>query len=188
MESKGMTEWQLFHLAQALTRAKRLEKHREEFHEELYECIVYPSVQLDWLEQSVNAATDAQALKIINMKERYDRKIQREYTRYIRWQDLLSWVSDHDKEILVRYFQKKKHVHYKIINRILTSIESKLNEEERRFEYEQDQEAQAEFKAYMKNKRAFKKVTSSPVKEAKRNYLIDGQFVSLTEEEYAAHQ
>lgn len=181
-----VNKWQLFYLAQSLTRAKQLEKHREEWFESLYETIIYPSAQLDpMLERGSNPSTEAQAIRIIDLKERYDGKVQREYDRHVRWNRLLEWVNDNDRIILIRYFQKKKSVHPKIINRILTSIERKLDAEEKRIEGERDKEAQKDFQAFMQNKRTFKKVIPSPVEETKRKYLIGGKFVYMTEEEYA---
>lgn len=157
---RNITEWQLYFLAESLTRAKRLEKQREEFHEELYETIIYPSVQLDQsLERVHSHATDSQAIRIVEAKERYDRKIQREYERFLRWQDLLTWVEPQEKILLVRYFQKKKFVQPKIISRLLSKIEKRLEEEEKQIEQERTKQSIEDFKIYLQKTQAFRKET-----------------------------
>ena len=74
-----LNKWQLHYLSQSLTRAKRLEKQREEVYEELYKTITYPAMRLDsTIEGLQSHATDAQAIRIIDLQRRYDKRIQRE--------------------------------------------------------------------------------------------------------------
>ena len=185
------TEWQLHHLSQALTRAKRLERKRMDFHKELYLCITFASVHLDEsIVREHSHATDVQAIRIIEAKQRYERMIHKEYARHVRWQSLLGWVVEHDKVIMIRYFQKRKSVKPEIISRILETIEKRLEDEERRIEHDLDDKAQAEYEKYMKKTEAFRK--PAPVvddgQDGKRRYLIDGKFIYLTVDEYQAHQ
>ena len=184
------TEWQLFHLAKALTRAKRLEKQRADFHEELYDCIIYPSVQLDQLlAREHSSATDSQAIRIVEAKERYERLVHKEYAKHIRWQSLLEWLDEHDQIIMIRYFEKRKSVQPKIISRLLSKIEVRLEQEERRIEQEREEQAEADYKRYQKQTQSFRKVVRSPVDDgqARRQYLINGSFIHLTVEEYVAY-
>lgn len=159
---ENTNEWQLFHLAQALTRAKRLEKHREDFYEELYESILYPTVHYDkeFTGNMGNPSVDTQAIKIIEAKERYNRKIQREYDRHVRWRELLEWASDKDRLIMIRYFEKKKSVQPKIIIQLLSRIEEYLEKEEKRIERERSENAIAEFKNYQELTSVFRKPNS----------------------------
>lgn len=188
---ENITEWQLFHIAQAVTRAKRLEKHRTDFHEELYECIVYPTVHYDMEFMGIgqSPATDIQAIKINEAKERYGRKIQKEYDRYVRWEELLNWVDEREQHILIRYFQKKKYIQPKIINRLLSKVEQKLAEQEKRIEQERTAQSIADFRAYQEVTKSFRKA-KYPVEESdnRQQYLIKGRFVYMTPEEYEAQE
>ena len=186
---QNVTEWQLFHLAKALTRAKRLEKQRADFHEELYETIICSSVSLDELNpQMMSSATDTQAIRIIEAKERYDRLIQSEYDRHVRWRQLLEWVGDNDRLIMIRYFEKKKSVQPKIINRLLSKIEKRLDQQEKRTEQERTEKSTADFRAYQEATKAFRKVREPTEElEDKQQYLINGRFVYMTPEEYETY-
>lgn len=181
-------EWQLSLLAKALTRMRRLEKLRSDFHEELYSCIIYPSVQLDQtLERKHSHATDSQAIRIIEAKERYERLIHKEYERHVRWRTLLEWLNENDQIIMIRYFEKKKTVQPKIMSRLLSKIEQRLELEERRIEQERTDKATVDYELYQQQTQAFRKV-HIPVDDgqARKQYLIDGSFIRLTAEEYQA--
>lgn len=188
---RNVNEWQLFHLAAALTRAKRLEKQRATFHRELYAAILYPTVHYDkeFTGNMGNPAVDIQAFRLAESKERYGRKIQREYERFLRWQDLLTWVDSHEKVLLVRYFEKKKPVRPEIISRLLHKIEKRLDQEERRIEQERLEQSIEDYEKYQQQTQAFRKV-HIPVDDGqdRKQYLIDGQFVQLTVEEYQTYQ
>lgn len=188
----NITKWQIFHLSQALTRAKRLEKYREEFHEELYESILYPTVHYDkeFTGNMGSPAVDIQAIRVIELKERYDRRIQREYDRHARWKRLLEWLDNNDKHIMIRYFEKKKSVQPKIINRLLSKIEKRLDQEEKCIEHERMEQSTAEYRVYQELTRAFRKTrapTNSVEHEDKQQYIINGRFVYMTEQEHADH-
>lgn len=189
---RNINEWQLFHLAEALTRAVRLEKHREEFHEELYESILYPTVHYDreFTGNMGSPAVDTQAIRIIELKERYDQKIQGEYDRHVRWRQLLEWADDNDRLIMIRYFEKKKSVQPLIINRLLSRIEKRIDAEERRIEKERTTKATTDFRIYQEATSSFRKTiepSESVGDQDKQQYLVDGQFVYMRPEEYADH-
>lgn len=184
----GMMKWQLSHLANALTRAKRLEKKRKDFHEELYETIIYPSMRTDELfrPRTMSAATDVQAIRIIELKERYDKKVQQEYEKHFRWKDLLAWAGKRDSIILIRYFQKKKHIKPEIILRLLNRLEERIADEEFVLGVELDELAQEEFKNHRNDFIDKYRIAPVPVETVKQQYLINGQFVQMTPEEYAS--
>lgn len=175
-----MTEWELKHLASSYTRARRLENGRAAFHTELYESITYPSVQLDPLNVSGNNPnTDAQAIRIIETKERYESLIQTEYNRFIRWQHLLDQLETGERMIAVRYFQKKKHVEPHLISRLLHKFDNKMQREENLISKERDEQAKEIYSEYQKKTAAFRTV---PI--ATMSYLLDGEFKELSESQY----
>lgn len=182
----ALNKWQMFYLSQSLTRARRLEKQREDYYEEIYNTITYSAMRLDEsLEGIQSHATDAQAIRLIEMQERHDRRIRREYARYVRWQGILEWVDENERIILIRYFQKKKHVQPKIIRRILDRIDKRLQAQEKQIEKELDAKAQDRFNKLDKHNNKNKVVQQAAEDEGKRRYLINGEFILMTEEEYA---
>lgn len=182
----ALNKWQLAYLSQALTRAKRLEQQREDYYKKVYATILYPSVQLDQsLMREHSHATDAQAIRLIEMQERYDRRIRREYARYVRWQGILEWVDESERIILIRYFEKRKHVQPKIIRRILDRIDKRLQAQEKQIEKELNAKARERFDKLDKRNNKNKIVQQAAEDEGKRRYLINGEFILMTEEEYA---
>lgn len=182
------TKWQLSHLAQSLTRAKRLEKHRGMYFKEIYETIIYSSARFDdGYTRHLSSATDIQAIRIIELKERYDKRVQQEYDRHVQWCELLEWANERDRLIMIRYFQKKKYVDPKVITRLLYRIEKRLNEEYRRIEMERNELAKEKYKEYRSDNIDKFIVTPSPDRMNKQQYLINGRFVYMTEEEYQEH-
>ncbi|MCM3637734.1 hypothetical protein M3152_08365 [Sporosarcina luteola] len=185
----GLVKWQVFHLAQALTRAKRMEKLRSEFFEELYESIVYPSVNLDYNNPVMHSAkVDNQAIRIIEAKERYDKKVQQEYEKHFRWNDLLAWAREKDRPIMIRYFQKKKYVEPRIIFGILVRLQKRIEHEEFMMDMESNERAREAFKIHRKDFMDKYKVKVLLDHTDVQSYLINGRFVKLTPEEYQAHQ
>lgn len=183
-----LNKWQLFYLSQALTRAMKLEKQREDYYKKIDATILYPSVQLDQsLMREHSHATDAQAIRLIEMQERYDRRIRREYKRHVRWQGILEWVDESERIILIRYFQKRKHVQPKIISRILGRIEKRLQAQEKQIEKELDAKAQERFNQLDKQSNKDKSVQQAVEELDKKRYIINGRFVYMTPEEYAEH-
>ncbi|WP_142829030.1 hypothetical protein [Planococcus soli] len=148
----NITSWQLFLIAEALTKAKRLEKYRNKFHKELYECISYPTTNYDKIGNptTVSSATDAQAIRIIELKERYDTEVQKEYERDVRWRSFLSVANEKDRLIMIRYFKKKKYVKPEIVFSLLSRINAQVEEEEVRIERERNLQAQLD---YMKHRK-----------------------------------
>ena len=185
----GVIKWQIFHLSQALTRAKRMEKHRAEWFEELYESIVYPSVNLDYNNPVMHSAkVDNQAIRIIGLKERYDKKVQQEYEKHLRWKDLLAWAGESDKHLLIRYFQKKKYLEPHIVLSLLTRLHERIEHEEFMMEMEGNERAKEEFKIHRKDF-ADKYAERVPLDGMnKKQYLVNGEFVYMTPEEYEAEK
>lgn len=182
-ESLNITAWQLKYLAQALTRAKRLEAMRMAFHEELYDCISFPTSNFDPLNpKSIKTATDSQAIRIIELKERYDRTIMNEYGRHVQWTLLLEWLSEKDQLIMIRYFQKKKYVHPELIASLLQRIHSKVEEEESYIEKARDdlaKEEHAEYRSVKAEKRLPKR---------KLSIFEDGKWILIDPDEYKIQQ
>lgn len=187
-ERYGLLKWQISHIAHGLTRAKRLEKHRADFFEELYESIVYPSANLDYNNPSTHSAkVDNQAIRIIELKERYDKKVQKEYEKHFRWKDLLTIAQEKDRYIMVRYFQKKKYVEPHIIMGLLDRLEECIEHEEFMLEKEKEEQAKEAYKSHRND--FFDKYRVKPLidNSDKQMYLIGGRSVYMTTEEYQAH-
>lgn len=181
-ETLNINAWQLSHLAQALTRAKRLEALREAFHEELYDCIAYSTTNFDPLNpKGVITSTEGQAIKIIQAKERYDRQILQEYDRHIRWQNFLSLASNSDKQIMVRYFKKQKYVRPEIIKSLLIRLGKKLDSEEVVIEKERTIKAAREHREHMKHAKP------KPVKR-KLSIFEEGKWLLIDPDEYERQQ
>ncbi|WP_378152164.1 hypothetical protein [Chungangia koreensis] len=180
--------WQVRYLANALSRAIRLEKLRAEFYQELYENIRIPSVSYHHdFTSMVSASTEMQAIKIINAKERYDRKVRKEYELNFRWEQLLSLVNEQERIIMIRYFRKKKSVNPEVISSILHKVKDYLREEELRLEEERTAMSSKEFRRYKDiHPENFKK--KKDPNEGKHHVSIGGRFVYLTDEEFEEHK
>lgn len=193
-ENKNDVMWRLSYFAKALTRAKRLESLRKEFHQELYDAIILPSVRYaDDYQKGRNPNTDAQAIRIIESKERYERKIQKEYQLADIWQMILAeWVNEIERLLLIRYFKKEKPVSYSVIRKIIKRIKPKLDALEIKTLGERNQQAQGEFEEFRRlNDDLFVSKTKPSFLEdstKKHPVLVDGRFVFLTDGEFERHQ
>ena len=149
--NEEISAWQLTYLSKAYTRAVRLEKLRQSFHQELYECIVVSTSLFDRYvsEKRLSSATDSQAIRIVEAKERYERKIQQEYERHASWESLLARAHKEDRLIMIRYFQKGKYVRPEMINDLLTRMNVDLQEEEIMIEEKRSEKASREYRAYL---------------------------------------
>lgn len=137
-------DWWLSYLARAYTRAKRLEKLRESFHADLYECVQVPSMPLDPIHRpnNGNPATNAQAFRIIAKKERYERKIEKEYQLHETWKKILQeYATKKEEIILIRYFQKRRSIKTDIIASILEGMDRQLTLLEQQIERERAKKA-----------------------------------------------
>lgn len=182
-EALNIEAWQLKHLAQALTRAKRLEVLRTDFHKELYACISYSTTNFDPLNpKGISIATDSQAIGIIEAKERYDRMIMNEYDRHFRWQILLDWLTDYDRRIMVRYFEKKKYVRPELIASLLHRMSKRLAEEERHLEKVRTNQAKEDYEAYRKTK------TGKRKPKQRISFYEDGEWILMDQEDYELRQ
>lgn len=150
-EEIALTAWQLFYVANALTRAKRLEKMRLDFHQELYDSITCRTTdyEAELNPTQLNMSTEAQAIRIIEAKERYDRLIQVEHERDMSWCKLLSWANDKDKILMVRYFKDKKYVKPEIVNALLERINERVVEEEIKVEEHREKRARQQYTRYL---------------------------------------
>lgn len=86
---------------------------------------------------------------------------------------------------MIRYFEKRKHVQPKIIRRILDRIDKRLQAQEKQIEKELNAKARERFDKLDKRNNKNKIVQQAAEDEGKRRYLINGEFILMTEEEYA---
>ena len=158
--NEELSAWQLTYLSKAYTRAIRLEKLRQSFHQELYECIVVSTSLFDRYasEKRLSSATDSQAIRIVEAKERYERKIKQEYVRYARWTKLLENTHKEDRIIMIRYFQKEKYVRPEVVADLLERIKEHLQQEEILIDETRTEKANMEYRSYLDtNGRRFNK-------------------------------
>lgn len=182
-ETLNFDAWQLMHIAQALTRAKRLEALRTAFHKELYACIRWSTTTFDKLEpRQGSVSTDLQAIKIIEAKERYEKKIQNEYDKYIRWQCFLQLANPHDQGIMVRYFQKKKYVRPEAIKSLLFRLKDTLEGQETQIEKERADQAKKDHHEFLRTT----KITKMP--KRKISIFEDGRWRLVDPDEYEREQ
>lgn len=193
IESKQDITWRLGYLAKAYTRARRLVELREEFHHELYEAIVIPGIQYgDERQHNRNPNTDAQAIRIIEMKERYEKKIKKEFRLARTWMTIISeWVTERERYVLIRYFQKEKPMDPEIIQPIIRKIKRKLAVLESKIVEERNKQAMDEFKEFReKNNDLFASesvdIPHEPTK--KHHVLLNGRFVYMTDDEFTEHE
>lgn len=152
--------WWLSFLAGAYARAERLEKDRAAFHTELYAAIRYPTVHYDkeYTGNLGSPATDVQAIRIIEAKERYERKIKQEYKRNTTWMKiLLNWATEKEKFIMIQYFQKSKHVDRSILLSLVSRLDRDLMNLERRNTRERNEIAMNDFEKYQEQTKTFRK-------------------------------
>lgn len=187
---QGLLDWQLRHLATSIGRAKELEKRRSDYHEELHQNIAYSTVHYDRAFMGVVAspAVEAQAFSMIERKERFDRRIQAEYGRFNRWQDLLDYAGSHDRLLLQRYYQKGKPLRPDIVARLLNRLSGRVAEEEAAIEAQRQKLSIERYLDYMAKTEAFRKVAVEPIEEeTKRQYFIRGKFQYLTAAAHDEH-
>lgn len=182
----NLVAWDLSFIANAYTRAKRLEVNRSCFHKELYEAIIIPAIRYgDDYVPGRNPSTDAQAIRIIELKERYERKIEKEYERFNCWENFLNNVkSDKDRFILIRYFQKNKFVGEMVIESLLERLCEEYQNMNVQIVQNRNIKAREELKVILSD---FPKSTFIPLEnehEGKKEYLIAGEFLYFTDQEY----
>lgn len=182
----NLVTWDLFFIANAYTRAKHLEKNRSCFHKKLYEAIIIPAIRYgDEYEPGRNPSTDNQAIRIIELKERYERKIQKEYERFNCWENFLNNIeNEKDRFILIRYFQKNKFVDHTVIESLLERLRGEYQKMSVQIVQKRNIKAREELKEISKD---FPKSPFIPLvneNEGKHEYLVAGQFVYMTEKEY----
>lgn len=182
-ETISLVAWQLFYISEALTRAKKLEALRQSFQQELYLCIIPSSASLDPLNPSmISSATDTQAIRIVEAKDRYDRRILKEYDNHVRWKQLLNFASESDRIILVYYFQKKRSFRPEIISDLLHRIKDRVSEEDDQLENLRSEKALKEYR----------KIRSLQNRIYKKKRMVqfyeDGAWLAMYPEQYREHQ
>lgn len=182
-EILNLVSWQLYHLAQALTRATRLEVLRESFHKEVYDSIICRTSIFDPMApKGMSPSTDEQAIRIIEIKERYEHKIRMEYNRNVQWMRIIDQASESDKIILIRYFQHKKKVPLGVIMGVLDRVKEQVFEEEREIEFKRNQTALKEFRAIVEKNRK----TSKPA--LKIQFFENGEWILMDLNEHMKHK
>lgn len=138
--------WWLGYLAKASRRANRLERERVDFHADLYECIRYSSVPFDPLNPPRGStATEAQAIRIIELKDRYEKKILKEYQLCTVWDSILSECkTEQERQLLNRYFINGERKDEEQINELLLELYKPIARLEEQIERERNERSTEE--------------------------------------------
>lgn len=189
-ENRRITMYELAKNAQAKNEANRMKQNRADYFEILYEDIRFYSVRLDpFRKGSGNPAVDYQALEIIDAKAAYDKRIIKLDERHSRWRGFLHNFNKQESDLLRRYFEDGDPIPYETIKRLLYKAGSMFESFEEARGKARDDETKEEFSEYRKQFPERFKTYSTPIQgdESKQRYLINGQFVSMTPDDYAKH-
>lgn len=188
-ENRRITMYELAKNAQAKSEAERMKQERANYFESLYEDVRYYSVRLDlFTEGSGSPAVDHQALEIIDAKMAYDKRIIKLNERYSRWRGFIQMFDKNESELLRRYFEDGDKIPYETIRRLLFKAGRMLESYEEARGKAMDHETMEDFKRYRKQFPERFKIYATPfrleVYESKHPYIIDGQLVYMSPEEY----
>ncbi|WP_172373535.1 hypothetical protein [Sporosarcina jiandibaonis] len=191
-ENRRITMYELAKNAQAKNEANQMKKDRASYFESLYEDIRYYSVRIDpFREGSGNPAVDYQAMEIIDAKIAYDKRIMKLNERYARWRGFLHKFNKQESDLLRRYFENGDPISYETIRRLLFKAGRILESSEEARGKAMDQETMEEYREYQKQFPERFKIFSTQLPlqndESKQQYLINGQFVYMSPEEYEDH-
>jgi len=181
-EKQRIAMYDLYLGAQSLRLAQQLEHERNDYFESLYD-FSYGVVNLSD-EPVFMGSTESKALYIIDEKKSYDLKIIKLKERYSRFRGLLSGLDKHDVHLLRNYFEHGHKVDYETLRMTINRISKYLNEQEVARGKALDAEAAEEYAEELKTRRIKEGRAIAKQNEGKQQYLIDGVFVYMSQEEY----
>lgn len=177
--------WEIKDAANALDQAYKLEAYRNTYFQDLYDDIGLFSVRYadDTDERGASPSVESQALRIIDAKEAYDKRIAKLKTKHDRWQAFLQSLDKNAAELLKTQLKengKSLDGHIRIVfSRILQQWEK----ESKAIEIQEEKAAKA-LARYLRKKHP-ESFTERP---KKRPFLIDGEKVSMTQFDYEWQQ
>lgn len=187
LSEQSLVTWELHQSATALQEAEKLMQNREFYFEMLYEDVRYFAYSYD-VEPTAgeNPSVEYQALKIIDSKRVYNKRIEKLKDKFIRWRAFLKHFSKSEADLLQRYFEEGDSIPRETIDRLLIKVKRVLIASENAREKVLDDVAKEEYREYRKRNQE-KLRAKLPVNVGKKQYLINGRFIYMSEEEYADH-
>lgn len=132
-ETQRVLMYDLYLGAQSLALAKKMEQEREEYFASLYDFSYGISNLTE--EPLYLGSTDSNAIKIIEQKETYNKKIVRLKERYSRFRALLLNFNEGDRYLLRCYFEYGQKRNYEEIQACVRRLEKHINRIEKAQEY-----------------------------------------------------
>lgn len=183
---QNIVMYDLYSGFQSLKLARRMERERKEYFESLYDFSYGVSNITD--EPLYLGSTESKALNIIDQKESYDLKIAKLKERYSHFKGVLRGLNENDSNLLRNYFENGYKVDYEELRACVSRLSSYLNEQEEARGKSLDAEA---MEKYIEDRKAHRIADSKSVakqNEGKQQYLVDGKFIYMDEDEYKAHE
>lgn len=118
----NLAHYELSNMATALQQAQKLERERSAYFDSLYDEIRITSIPFGCYitgERQGSTDTEAQALEIIYMKDAYDKRIVKLYSKWREWRLFLKRFNYKESQLLYRYFIEGDLIPDKTIDRIL---------------------------------------------------------------------
>lgn len=132
-ETQRVVIYDLYLGAQAYKLALKFEDEREEYFDSLYDFSYGVSCLSDLTDQPVFIGnTESHAMRIIDEKEAYDKRIEKLKNRYKGFRMLLSGLNDEDEHLLRRYFEYGHRVDYEQVRACINRL-SNLKKKELAF-------------------------------------------------------
>jgi len=129
-ETQRVLMYDLYLGAQALKLALKFMNERKEYFESLYDFSYGVSCLSDITDQPVFIGnTESHAMRIIDEKEAYDKRIEKLMERYRGFKKIIGGLSEEDQHLLIRYFEYGHRVDYEQVRACINRL-SKLKKKE----------------------------------------------------------
>lgn len=184
-DGRTLTLWELQDSASSMKKALKLERERASYFQSLYDDIRYYAYRYcDPVDSNGESpSVEYQALEILDAKNSYNRRIEKNKEKYVRWTVFLQMVSPKTADILKRRIELRERVEETAF-RLAMKEGSKVWE---KLEYGRGRSLDDEAKDHLKYlgenfPELFRK------SRVKHNYEIDGKMVLMTTSEYEDYQ
>lgn len=177
--------WEMKDAANAQEHARKLEAYRNTYFQDLYHDIIIFSVRYSDVtdERGFNPSVESQALRIIDAKEAYDKRIMKFKIKSYRWQTFIQSLDEETARLLEEQVKRNGQELRGRLKRKLEPILARWEDDSRKREKQEEKAAKAQL-VYMKKKHPELFEEHSK----KRPYLIDGKTVFMTQFDYEWEQ
>lgn len=186
-ETQRVLIYDLYLGAQSLSLAKKMEQERDEYFASLYDFSYGISNLTE--EPLYLGSTDSNAIKIIEEKETYNKKIVRLKERYSRFRALLLNFKEQDRQLLRSYFEHGQKKNYEEIQACVRRLEKYISRIEKAREKMLERQTMDDYQEQLKSIRAQQGRENFQTNwdEQKQQHLVDGRFVYMSKQEYQDH-